>query len=247
MKRLFDLAAATALLLVSLPFVLLTLLLVWIQDRRFPLYLAPRVGRHGEPFQMAKIRSMVADADASHVDSTSANDVRVTAIGRFIRRYKIDEITQLWNVIRGEMSFVGPRPNVARETTLYTAVERRLLEVTPGITDFASIVFADLGDILKDRNDPNIAYNQLVRPAKSALGLFYIDHLSFETDMRLCWLTVLSVASRSRALAGVERLLRRLGASDELIRVASRRSPLTPMPPPGASAVVTTRAQHTLS
>jgi lipopolysaccharide/colanic/teichoic acid biosynthesis glycosyltransferase len=114
---------------------------------------------------------MIKNADQSGVDSTGAADRRITPVGHFIRRYKLDEITQLWNVLKGDMSLVGPRPNVQRETDMYTGIERRLLSVKPGITDFSSIVFSDEGDILKDHADPDIAYNQLIRPGKSALGL----------------------------------------------------------------------------
>ena len=89
-------------------------------------------------------------AEKTGVDSTAANDQRITAIGHFIRRYKLDELSQLWNVLRGDMSLFGPRPNVKRETDLYTAVEKQLLEAKPGITDFASIVFSDEGNILKN-------------------------------------------------------------------------------------------------
>ena len=152
---------------------------------------------------MVKLRSMVINADKSGVDSTGSNDRRITRVGHFIRRYKLDEVTQLWNVLKGDMSLVGPRPNVKRETDLYTKQERRLVEVRPGITDFASIVFSDEGDILKDQTDPDIAYNQLIRPGKSLLGLFYIEHGTLWIDLQLIFLTAVVIASRRRALAGV--------------------------------------------
>jgi lipopolysaccharide/colanic/teichoic acid biosynthesis glycosyltransferase len=190
---------------------------------------------------MVKLRSMVVGADRTGVDSTAANDRRITPIGRFIRRYKLDELPQLWNVLCGEMSLVGPRPNVKRETDLYTAVERRLLHVRPGVSDFASIVFSDEGEILKDHDDPDIGYNQLIRPGKSLLGLFYVDHRSVRVDIEVCLLTALAIVSRQAALEGVQPVLRRLGAPSELIELASRRVPLRPMPPPGGDRVVTSR------
>ncbi|VVM17401.1 hypothetical protein BSPWISOXPB_2715 [uncultured Gammaproteobacteria bacterium] len=119
----------------------------WKQDKKSPFYMAPRVGRNNIIFKMVKLRSMVSNADSSGVDSTSANDSRITPIGHKIRKYKLDEITQLWNVLIGDMSLVGPRPNVKNETDLYTSVEEKLLLVKPGITDFSSIVFSDEGDI----------------------------------------------------------------------------------------------------
>lgn len=215
--------------------------LVWLGDRHSPLYMADRVGKKGRIFRMAKIRSMSVGADRSGVDSTAANDCRITPVGHFVRRFKLDELTQLWNVLMGDMSLVGPRPNVKRETDLYTAVERRLLEVKPGITDFASIVFADEGDILANRDDPDIAYNQLIRPGKSRLGLFYIDHASMGVDVQLVWLTAVALVSRRRALSGVQRLLDRLGAAPELVSLAGRTTLLVPGPPPGSNRLITSR------
>jgi lipopolysaccharide/colanic/teichoic acid biosynthesis glycosyltransferase len=241
MKRLFDIVLSAMGLLVASPVLLPVMFLVWRQDRHSPFYVAPRTGVNDSLFKMIKLRSMVINADKSGVDSTAANDRRITRVGHFIRRYKLDEITQLWNVLLGDMSLVGPRPNVKRETDLYTPEERRLLTAKPGITDFASIVFSDEGDILKGSADPDIAYNQLIRPGKSVLGLFYIDHRSIWVDLRLILLTVLAIVSRSRALAGVQGLLKKLGAPPEILDMASRARPLVPMPPPGSSKVVTSR------
>jgi lipopolysaccharide/colanic/teichoic acid biosynthesis glycosyltransferase len=236
-----DIVVSALALLCAAPILLPVLVLVWKQDGHSPFYIAPRVGQGDVDFRMVKIRSMVVNADRSGVDSTGSDDRRITPLGRFIRRYKLDELVQLWNVLIGDMSLVGPRPNVRRETDLYTPLERRLLDVRPGITDFASIVFSDEGDILKEHADPDIAYNQLIRPGKSRLGIFYVDHRSFWIDVRLCALTALAVTSRTRALAGVEGLLRRLAAPADLIALSRRDSPLVAMPPPGAAEIVTSR------
>lgn len=241
MKRIFDLLASAVGLILASPVLLPVMFLVWRQDKHSPFYVAPRVGRGGGEFKMVKLRSMVINADKSGVDSTSANDRRITPVGHFIRRYKLDELTQLWNVLTGDMSLVGPRPNVKRETDLYTAAERQLLDVKPGITDFASIVFSDEGDILKDQADPDIAYNQLIRPGKGHLGLFYIAHRSLWVDIQLCFLTALAIVSKSRALDGIGRLLAQLGAPPDLIELAARRAPLKPAPPPGGDRIVTSR------
>jgi lipopolysaccharide/colanic/teichoic acid biosynthesis glycosyltransferase len=241
MKRIFDIVGAIAGLMLSAPIVLPVMLLVWRQDGHSPLYIADRVGVGGRPFRMVKLRSMIKNADRTGVDSTAANDARITRIGAFIRRYKLDELTQLWNVLIGDMSLVGPRPNVKREVDLYTAAERGLLTVRPGITDYASIVFADEGEILEHCPDPDIAYHQLIRPAKSMLGLFYVAHRSLRHDLWICMATVLALISRPSALRAVERKLSRLGAPASLIDVASRRHALKPMAPPGASAVVNSR------
>lgn len=241
MKRLFDIVASASGLLVASPILLPVMFLVWKQDKHSPFYVAPRVGMGDRIFQMVKLRSMVINADKTGVDSTGANDRRITPVGHFIRRYKLDELTQLWNVLKGDMSLVGPRPNVKRETDLYTPEEKRLLSVKPGITDFASIVFSDEGDILKDQADPDIAYNQLIRPGKGHLGLFYIAHRSLWVDIRLCVLTAVAIVSRPRALSGVCSLLQSLGASSELLEIASREKPLVPSPPPGGDRIVTSR------
>lgn len=241
MKRFLDIVVAAVGLIAASPVVLPVMFLVWRQDGASPFYVAPRVGEGGRLFNMIKLRSMIKNADKSGVDSTSASDMRITPVGHFIRRYKLDELTQLWNVLKGDMSLVGPRPNVKRETDLYTAVERRLLDVRPGITDFSSIVFSDEGDILKDQADPDIAYNQLIRPGKGLLGVFYIDHRSLLVDLQLLWLTGIAIVSRARALEGVQGMLRRLGASPDLLTLASRAQPLVPMPPPGATKLVTSR------
>ncbi len=223
------------------PVLLPVMFLVWRQDRHSPFYVAPRVGLNDQPFKMIKLRSMVINADKSGVDSTSANDNRITAVGQFIRRYKLDELTQLWNVLKGDMSLVGPRPNVKRETDLYTPVERKLLDVRPGITDISSIVFSDEADILKGQPDPDIAYNQLIRPGKSMLGLLYIENQSLWLDIRLCFLTVVAILSREKALAGVQKILISINAPNDMLQLAQRKQPLMPLPPPGGERIVTSR------
>lgn len=241
MKRLFDIVGSSLGLLAASPILLPVIFLVWKQDGYSPFYVAPRVGRSGKPFKMVKLRSMIVNADKSGVDSTGSNDQRITKIGHFIRRYKLDELTQLWNVLLGDMSLVGPRPNVQRETDLYTTLERKLLSVKPGITDFASIVFSDEGEILKDASDPDIAYNQLIRPGKGYLGLFYIDHGSLWLDIRLCFYTVIAILSKEKALKGVCSILKSMGAEEGLVFLAKRSEPLKPMPPPGGVKIVTSR------
>lgn len=242
MKRLMDIAASAIGLIIFGPVLLAAMLLIWRQDYHSPFYIAPRVGKDGKIFKMVKLRSMVANADKTGVDSTSANDSRITPIGHFVRKFKLDEFTQLWNVLKGEMSLVGPRPNVKRETDLYTDLEKGLLSIKPGITDFSSIVFSDENDILKESKDPDIDYNQLIRPWKSRLSLLYVKHQSLLLDCALVLLTVVALFSREKALFGVNRLLKRLDAPADVIRVSKREDQLMPYPPPGASSVVTSRS-----
>lgn len=240
-KRLLDVIASVVALVVTSPILLFSILFIWLQDRRSPFYLSRRIGRGGVVFRMVKLRSMIVGADQAGVDSTRAGDTRITGVGHLIRRFKLDELPQFWNVLKGDMSVVGPRPQVEREADLYTPLERRLLEVLPGITDFSSIVFADLAEILEDQPDPDIAYNQLVRPGKSRLSLFYVEHRSMWVDLQLLALTALAIVSRHHALSGVQRLLQRLGADGHLLKLARRREPLVPMPPPGSDQIVTAR------
>lgn len=241
MKRALDFFLSLIGLLVCSPILFPVIFLVWIQDWHSPFYIAPRVGKNEKPFRMVKLRSMIINADKSGVDSTSSNDRRITGVGRFIRKYKLDELSQLWNVLIGDMSLVGPRPNVKREIDLYTLEEKKLLTVRPGITDFSSIVFSDEGEILKDHEDPDIAYNQLIRPGKSMLGIFYIQNRSLVIDLKIIYLTVIAIISKDSALKSLVIILQKSGASQSLIDIASRKQKLAPMPPPGAKNIVTNR------
>ena len=241
LKRAFDFSASLCGLVVASPVLVPTMIAVWLQDYKSPFYVAPRVAKGGGTFKMIKLRSMVINADKSGVDSTSANDRRITAVGHFIRRYKLDELTQLWNVLIGDMSLVGPRPNVQREVDLYTNAEKMLISARPGITDLASIVFSDEGDILKDSKDPDLDYNRLIRPWKSRLALLSIEHSSFILDIRIIILTLMAVASRRDALRGVQSILRDLNAPEEVCHAAARLEPLKPYPPPGSNEVVMSR------
>jgi hypothetical protein len=130
---------------------------------------------------------------------------------------------------------------VKQVTELCTSEERRLLEVQPGITDFASIVFSDEGEILRDFADPDIAYHQLIRPGKSKLGLFYIEKRRFILDLKLVFLTVVAIVSKATALKQLVSIMEQIGATEELREIASRSKPLAPSPPPGADRIITCR------
>jgi lipopolysaccharide/colanic/teichoic acid biosynthesis glycosyltransferase len=241
-KRALDIIVSAAALVILSPVLFIFALLVWLQDYRSPFFIASRTGKGDRTYRMVKFRSMSVGADRNKVDSTAKDDPRITAIGRFMRKGKLDELPQLWNVLKGEMSLVGPRPNVKRETDIYTVEEKRLLSVRPGITDLASIVFSDEADILAGSPDPDIQYNQLIRPGKSRLGLFYVDHSGpVSLDLRIIWLTVRSAFDRGGALTAVSSLVARLGGDPSLAALARRSRSLEPEPPPGATQVVTSR------
>lgn len=238
LKRLFDLALSATVLIVASPMLLGAMLAVWLQDYHSPFYRAPRVARGGGDFTMMKIRSMVVNAAKTGVNSTGTDDRRITAVGRFIRRWKVDELSQFVNVMTGSMAVVGPRPQVrVWGTDLYTSAEMRLLAVRPGITDLASIVFSDEGEILAGAEHADLEYNRVIRPWKSRLGLFYIDHMSLGLDIRIVWLTFVAILNKRAALNGVVAILERRRAEPELVAVCRRESRLQPAPPPGSAHV----------
>lgn len=241
MKRIIDIFVSLSALIILGPFLIGVCLLVWLQDRHSPFYVAERSGKGNRTFRMFKIRSMIVQADQSGVDSTAGDDKRITPLGHLVRKLKLDELSQLWNVLKGDMSLVGPRPNVPREVALYTAEESRLLEIRPGITDISSIVFADEGDILQGAEDPDLRYHQIIRPWKSRLGLLYVKNSEFFLDLKLIFFTLTNPIARGWTLQKISEIVGNLGGDPELVEVASRLKLLTAKPPPGASEVVSTR------
>jgi lipopolysaccharide/colanic/teichoic acid biosynthesis glycosyltransferase len=182
-KRLVDIGVSAAGLLVLSP--LLLLLAAWIRmDSAGPvLYAAPRVGRGGRMFRMYKFRTMVVNADRIGGSSTPDDDPRITHAGRWLRRYKLDELPQLLNVLNGTMSLVGPRPQVKWAVELYTPEQREVLTVPPGITDYASINFPNEGELLRGSTDPDRDYMEKIHPEKMRLSLEYIRRRSLGTDL----------------------------------------------------------------
>ena len=226
LKRIFDILAAFCGLIMLSPLLIPVMILVWLNDFHTPLYVSYRVGIHGKKFQMVKLRSMVINADTQGSNSTSNDDRRITPVGKFIRKYKLDELMQLWNVLAGDMSLVGPRPQVPSGVAEYTSEEQQLLTVKPGITDIASIVFADEGAILMGQSSPDDAYNKLIRPGKSQLGIFYVNHQSILLDAQLLIITVVSIFWREFSLRRLQSLLRNHGAPQTLITLAGRKGSL---------------------
>ncbi len=168
-------------------------ILIRLEDGGPIFYKGERVGRNGNLFKMFKFRSMVVNADKLGPSSTSAEDPRITRIGHFLRKYKLDELPQLLNVLRGDMSIVGPRPEVKYFTDMYTEDEMIILSVKPGITDWASIWNCDEGSILAGSRDPDRAYFELIRPTKLALQMKYVKERSFWVDLKIILLTLLAV------------------------------------------------------
>ncbi|MDP2168341.1 MAG: sugar transferase [Thermodesulfovibrionales bacterium] len=190
MKRLFDITFSFLGLLLLCPALLFIGALIKKEDRGPVFYRGVRVGRDGRPFKIFKFRTMVVNADKIGGSSTPENDLRITRVGKFLRSYKIDELPQLINVLRGEMSFVGPRPQVQWAVELYSDEEKLLLSVRPGITDYASIRFRNEAEILKGSANPDRDYMEKIAPEKIRLSLEYVKGISLWTDIKIIFLTI---------------------------------------------------------
>jgi lipopolysaccharide/colanic/teichoic acid biosynthesis glycosyltransferase len=193
LKRTFDLILALCALALLGPLLLLIAVLIKLDNGGPVFYRGVRIGRAGVPFRICKFRTMVVNADRLGGPSTPDDDPRITKPGRWLRRSKLDELPQLLNVVSGKMSFVGPRPEVPQEVSLYSDEERALLLVRPGITDWASIRFRDEGAILRGAADPHETYRRVIRPEKMRLALEYVRTASLATDVRILLATLRSV------------------------------------------------------
>lgn len=198
MKRLFDIISAFTGLLLFSPVLLIAALLIKCGDRGPVFYRGLRIGMNGKPFRMYKFRTMVVNADKVGGPSTSDDDLRITRTGRVLRKLKLDELPQLFNVLAGQMSVVGPRPEVPFYVDMFTEQERAILSVRPGITDYASIWNPDEGAALKGSEDPEKVYRELIRPKKIALQLKYVREISFFTDIKIIVQTFLTIVSRKK-------------------------------------------------
>ena len=240
MKRILDFIASFVGLVFLSPILLTIIIIIYIYDFHSPFYRPIRVGKDGKDFRMLKLRTMVVNADKIGPISTSSSDPRITPIGHFIRKFKLDEFVQLWNVLIGTMSLVGPRPQIKEHVEdCYTKEEMGLLSVKPGMTDFSSIVFYDSNEILSKSDNPYLYYNQLIRPWKSRLGLIYIKNQSFILDIKLILLTLLAIFSKKKALSSVYSILKKLDIMPNLLEISKREKPLYPFPPPGAKEIIT--------
>lgn len=197
-KRLIDIAVAVCVLVASSPLAVFAACRIKLEDRGPILYRGTRVGVDGCLFSMLKFRTMVVDAARIGGPSTADDDPRLTRAGKLLRQWKLDELPQFLNVLRGEMSLVGPRPQVAGDVERYSDQERRLLHVRPGITDWASILFRNEGAILSGHADPDRAYEELIRPRKIELGLAYVMRRNLRIDLQILWITALAVVQPSR-------------------------------------------------
>ncbi|MDC0644270.1 sugar transferase [Crocinitomicaceae bacterium] len=193
MKRAFDLLFSFTILTLFLPFGMLISMLIVIGSKGGAFYRQERIGKHGKPFMLLKFRSMRIDSDQQGKLTVGMNDSRITQIGLFIRKYKLDEFPQFINVLLGEMSIVGPRPEVEEFVSLYNTSQKRVLEVKPGVTDYASIEYFNENAILAEANDPKKTYIETIMPEKIRLNQKYISNPTLAHDLKIIFRTILRI------------------------------------------------------
>ena len=193
LKRLMDIVVSGCALAVLWPVLLLIAIAIKIDDPGPVFYRQVRVGRSGKTFRIYKFRTMVVDADKKGLAITVGRDNRITRMGAFLRKTKLDELAQLINVFTGEMSFVGPRPEVPKYVDMYTPYQRQVLLVRPGITDYASIAYRNENDLLAGADDPEKMYIEKIMPDKIELNMKYLREISPLADIRLILSTIVAV------------------------------------------------------
>ena len=189
MKRIFDIVCSLFILVLFLPVGIFIAIWISLESKGGIFYRQERIGKNGIQFRILKFRSMRKDADKLGKLTVGMRDPRITRSGYFIRKYKLDEFPQFMNVLKGEMSIVGPRPEVKEYTDLYTIEQRKILSVKPGITDFASLAYFKENEILGSSDDPEKTYIEQVMPAKLELNLAYIQNPGIVQDVKIMWRT----------------------------------------------------------
>lgn len=198
MIRLLDILFSLLGILILLPLFIFLYLSVVLESRGGGIYKQIRVGRDGVDFELYKFRSMRVDADKKGLITVGSNDPRVTRVGYFIRMLKLDELPQLFNVLKGDMSLVGPRPEVRKYVDLYTVEQRKVLSVRPGITDYASIEYIDENEILGKSDDPESVYIRTIMPDKITYNMKYINNKSVNEYFRVIFFTIRHILMRFR-------------------------------------------------
>ena len=193
MKRLFDILSASVVLLLFSPLLLLIACIIQCGSKGGIFYRQERIGKNGKIFRLYKFRTMRPNSDKGSLITIGGRDQRITKEGYFLRKYKLDELPQLINILKGEMSVVGPRPEVKKYVDLYTETQRKVLDVKPGLTDWASISYIDENVILGKSPNPEKTYIEEIMPAKLALNLKYIEEISLLTDLKIIFLTFFKI------------------------------------------------------
>jgi lipopolysaccharide/colanic/teichoic acid biosynthesis glycosyltransferase len=192
-KRLFDILFSLTMLLVLSPLMLGIALCIAFDSRGGIFFRQIRVGLGGKEFGLFKFRTMRPASESKGQLTVGMNDSRITKVGLVLRKYKIDELPQLLNILIGHMSVVGPRPEVPRYVNMYTAEQKRVLDVRPGLTDYASLEYFKENELLAQSADPEKTYIEEVMPAKLSLNMKYISQMGLATDIKIIWRTVLAI------------------------------------------------------
>jgi lipopolysaccharide/colanic/teichoic acid biosynthesis glycosyltransferase len=180
-------------LLVLSPIFIIVCIVILIESKGRIFYIQSRIGKDAKAFNLIKFRTMFMNSDERGLITIGAKDSRITPFGYYLRKYKIDELPQLVNVLLGSMSLVGPRPEVKKYTSLYSKEQRKVLSVKPGITDYASIEFSNENEILGNSDDPINLYIHVIMPRKLELNLKYINEMSFLTDLKIIFRTIFKI------------------------------------------------------
>lgn len=194
-KRLFDIVFSIALLAILFPMFLVISIFILIDGRGGIFFGQKRIGLNEKPFIIWKFRTMKPNAEAGGQLTVGARDSRITGIGYYLRKYKIDELPQLWNVFVGEMSIVGPRPEVPKYVEMYSAAQKKVLSIKPGITDYASLEYFSESELLAKAENPEQVYINEIMPAKLNLNLIYVENHSFADDLRIISRTIVRIFS----------------------------------------------------
>lgn len=195
LKRLFDIIFSFLGLLILFPFLLLLAIFILFDSRGGVFYFQKRVGRNNCDFSLIKFRTMVIGADKNGLITVGNNDIRITHVGKFLRKYKIDELPQLLNILTGDMSFVGPRPEVRKYVEMYNEEQRKVLRFRPGLTELASLEYFHENEMLSKTNDPEKIYIEEIMPHKLALNLKYIERQNFFFDLGIIFKTIAKIFS----------------------------------------------------
>jgi lipopolysaccharide/colanic/teichoic acid biosynthesis glycosyltransferase len=193
MIRLFDIFFSALGLIILFPFFIVFFLLIRLESKGGAFYIQERIGKNGKPFGLYKFRSMRVGSDAEGLLTVGERDNRITRIGYILRKTKIDELPQLMNVLKGDMSLVGPRPEVKKYTDMYTEEQRKVLCVRPGITDYASIEYVNENELLSKADDPERMYIEKVMPDKIKLNMKYLEHYTIGEYFKIIFLTFKSL------------------------------------------------------
>ncbi|MBC9812257.1 sugar transferase [Crocinitomicaceae bacterium CZZ-1] len=196
MKRIFDIVCSLIILLLFFPFGLIISFLILLESRGGIFYRQERIGRYGKPFRLFKFRSMRKNADKQGKLTVGMRDARITRTGYFIRKFKLDEFPQFINVIAGDMSIVGPRPEVKEYVDLYTEEQRQILNVRPGITDLASLEYFEENELLGRSENPQKTYIEEIMPAKIELNKRYLANPTLANDLHIMWKTFVRIIKR---------------------------------------------------